>query len=68
MWVLVGVSALSLTNCFDWRPQYAGYYRVLRGGSWDYGPTSCRVGDLCYMIPMDGEIIGFRTVLSKKQQ
>ena len=64
--------------CQDWYGNYSslsqtnptgptsGSFRVLRGGGWNYGATSCRVSYRAYYSPTYGYYyIGFRLALSQ---
>ena len=43
---------------------YSGYYRVRRGGGWDYGVWGCRVSDRNHFAPYHRfGYVGFRVVL-----
>ena len=54
--------------CFEWYPGLEGYDRVFRGGSWDFGVDSCRVGLRAPHYPGTASTyIGFRAVLSPGQ-
>jgi formylglycine-generating enzyme required for sulfatase activity len=46
--------------CSDWHPDYAGSYRVLRGGSWLDIAVGARCGFVLRDIP---DYVGFRGVL-----
>ena len=49
--------------CLDWYPGYEGWDRVLRGGSWDRGASSCRSAHRGSVSPSLMEnFCGFRTV------
>lgn len=63
--------------CSDWYGDYAaesqtnpqgpphGVFRVFRGGSWGYGPRSCRVSNRNSFTPVDsGSVLGFRLATS----
>jgi formylglycine-generating enzyme required for sulfatase activity len=63
--------------CADWHADYpkqavtdpqgpgSGPYRVVRGGSYRYGPVNCRSGNRAYYAPVDRDInCGFRVVAS----
>jgi formylglycine-generating enzyme len=55
--------------CFDWHPSWVGSRRVARGGGWDSGADSCRVGDRDAGDPDGaGHELGFRAVLPPGQQ
>jgi hypothetical protein len=54
--------------CESWYPGYEGAFRVLRGGSWDYVASYCRVANRDYYYPSDSfGSIGFRVARSSVQ-